>query len=69
MARLEGRIDALEAHRGTLKSAAEMTDAELMALCLAAHIGRRPLDGEVAAWLALPDDELRRRLGAPGPRT
>ena len=66
MRTLERRLDALEAHRGTLKSAADMTDAELMALCLAAHSGRRPLDDEVAEWLALPDDELRRRFGAQG---
>ena len=66
MARLEGRIDALEAHRGTLKRAAEFTDAELMGLCLADHLGRRPMDSEVAEWLALPDDELRRMFGAPG---
>ena len=66
MARLERRLDALEAHRGTFKSPAEMTDVELMGLCLADHFGRRPLDGEVAEWLALPDDELRRRFGAQG---
>lgn len=65
MARLEGRIDALEAQRGTLKGAADMTDAELMRLYLTANAGLCPSAAEVAEWLALPDDELSRRLSAP----
>jgi hypothetical protein len=66
MATLERRLDTLETHRANHKTGAGMTDAELMSLYLTAHAGRRPSAAEVAAWLALPDDELRRRFSEPG---
>lgn len=66
MRTLERRLDTLEAHRDTHKTGADMTDAELMSLYLTTHASRRPTATEVAEWLALPDDELRRRFSESG---